>query len=320
VRVEEGRFAVLLEEPGTFHVAVQRRDGSRAAVAEPVVFESASKEIIIRLGDARIPGVVENADGTPAANVRVSARRSGETRATAEAQGRSDSSGRFSLDELTAGSWTLTAGNDGGQSAGVVVDALPGRTADGIRLVLRELHALRAKVVLADGTPAAHAALLVRDDALGQGGLTAMTDARGEFELLHPTALDGVAANVFVRLGDGRGFAKRLPLRDGMTLTASRTGTVVLRRTDGPWRRDTVMDHVLVGEDRSWVQPLNVGRAEGDRLTVALAPGVWRYVVLSGPEQSRLLRSGGGTTLPAVRTFVVQESAVLEVQIDVGAQ
>jgi hypothetical protein len=313
--IEDGRFAVLLEEPGTFSVSIQRRDGSRIAVAEPIAFESASKETVVRLGDAQIAGIVENAEGKPVANMRIDARRNNDGRAAAQAEARSDSTGRFSFDELAAGTWTLVARNDRDQSADVTVEALPGRATDGIRLVVRELHRLRGKVVFANGTPAAHAALLVRDSSLGEASVTAMADDRGEFELRHTSPLDGKVANVFVRAGDGGGFVKRIPLREGMTLAAPRIGTVHFHRTDAPWRQDTMTDHVLVAEDGAWVHPLNVGRVEADRLVATLSPGVWRYVVISSPEQRRLLRSGAGTSLPALRTFVVQESALNEVEI-----
>lgn len=313
--IEDGRFVVLLEEPGTFSVSIQRRDGSRIAVAEPVVFESASKETTVPLGDAQIAGIVENTEGRPVANIRVDARRHGDGRAAAQSQTRSDSTGRFSFDELAEGTWTLVAHNDREQSADVTVEALPARTTSGIRLVVRELYRLRGKVVFANGTPAAHAALLVRDSSLGDVPITAMADDRGEFELRHTSPLDRRTANVFVRVADGGGFVRRIPLREAMTVAAPRTGTVHFRRADAPWRQDTTTDHVLVSEDGAWVHPTNVGRVEGDRLIAALSPGVWRYVVISTPEQRRLLRSGAGTSLPALRTFVVQESALNEVEV-----
>jgi len=123
--------------------------------------------------------------------------------------------------------------------------------------------------------------------------------------------------NVFVRLGDRQGFAKRIPLRDGMTLTVPRSGTVAFRRgdADAPWQSGTMTDHVLVAQDGAWVHPMSVGRVEGDRLVVALPAGVWRYVVISSPAERQLLRRGAGTSLPAVSTFVVQESARSEVEI-----
>lgn len=309
--IDDGRFTVLLEEPGTFRVAIQRRDGSRVAVPAPVVFESPSKEVTVRLGGARVAGTVAGPDGRPVPDARIYARGPN----GADAQTSSNESGAFTLDDLPAGPWTLRAQRPQEQSDDVTVDVSPGRDAGGVQLVVRAAHVIRGKVALANGTPAVHAALLVGEVEAREVPITALTNERGEFELRHNVPLEGKPANVYVRLGDGAAFTRRLPLHDGMTLTAPQTGTVILHRRDAPWRRDTTSNHILVAEDGAWLHPLNAGRIEAGRLVAALAPGVWRYVVLAGDEHRRLLRSGAGVSLPALHIFVVNPATVAEVEL-----
>jgi len=313
--IDGGRFAVLLEEPGTFRVSIQRRDGSRIDASAPVRFESPSHEVTVRLGEAQIAGVVATADGAPVGNTRVYAQHT-ENVTSATTQTSTDAEGRFVFADLAPGRWSLRATDDRRQSDDVMVDVAPGQERGGIRLVVQQVHFLRGRVVHANGAPAAHAGILVRDASLGNDSIIATAGATGEFELRHTTPLDGKNANVFVRITDGA-FAKRATLKNDMVLVAPGRGIVLLRR-DGPWHASTMADHMLVDENGAWVHPLSVGRIENDLLRLALAPGVWRYVVISTPAQRQLLRSGAGLALPSAGMFTVQESITSEAKVALG--
>ncbi|HYC93128.1 MAG TPA: carboxypeptidase-like regulatory domain-containing protein [Thermoanaerobaculia bacterium] len=309
--IQDRRFEVLLERPGTFRASIQRQDGARIVAPKPVVFDSAGREVEITLGTGRITGIIENTRGEPLAKVSVEARGEGEVLA------RSGEQGVFTLDAIPAGKWQVYAWseNERSDTVEVTVGDVP---VTGIRLVMRERRLIRGTLRDANGTPVAGAAVFAVPLALsGQESLIAQTDEQGRFELKDPPPPQTpFAANVMVALTMQHSFVRRMEVRDPLTLQVPAFGTALLHRSDQRWSVESMANHVLVAADGAWVSPVNAGHVQGGQTLVArLVPGVWRYVVLATPADRLALRGGNGLALPPLTTFVVEENKPVEVEL-----
>lgn len=309
--IVDRRFEVLLENPGTFRAWIQRQDGARIVAPNPVVFDSADREVEIILGTGRITGIVENTRGEPLAKVRIEARGEG------EAVARSSEQGVFTLDALPAGKWQIFASSENGRSdtTEVTVGDTP---VTGLRLVMRERRVIRGTLHHANGTPVADAAVFVVP--LGRSGadaLIAQTDEQGRFELQDPPPPQmPFAANVMVALTLQHTFVRLMEVRDDLALQVPAFGTALLRRPDQRWSSESMRNHVLVAPDGAWASPANVGRVQdGQTLVARLVPGVWRYVVLKTPADRLALHSGNGLALEPLTTFVIDVNTPVEVEL-----
>ncbi|HEX2120493.1 MAG TPA: carboxypeptidase-like regulatory domain-containing protein [Thermoanaerobaculia bacterium] len=316
-RVEDGRFAVVLDRPGTFRGSLQMAGGKRIPLTAPIVFESTDEEVVIRAGDAAVSGVVENGRGEPAPRARIIARLDGAA-PPAEAQTISRD-GTFEVAGLPAGRWLVHAAAEGARSETIPVVLAEGASKTGLRLRLIPTTRVTGRVRHAGGAPASGALVIVHDRAAPAApALLALTNESGEFTF-EIRAGHATTANVVVIASDGAASARRAEIRDGTAVVLpSAYGTVRLQRDRGAWEPLALGSHFLVADDGSWISALASARVDGRSLVwPRLAVGRWRYVVAE-PHQVPLVKMGDGIALTPRATFVVGETANPDVSIAFG--
>lgn len=311
--IANGAFAVLLERPGTFGASVQRTDGARLPVLQPVAFRSPREEVHVRLGASVVAGRVVNERGDPVPDVRVTMVSTSD--GSVEAQAFSAADGSFEVRALSAGRWQLRAGATGRRSQTQFVEIKDDEIRRGLELRLMQLKAVRGTVRNAAGAVIRDAIVIIADGAHPERPpLTAVTNDRGEFQIEIPVA-DASPANVVVTPIDKAWLhAARVELRDGMTIvTAPLFGSVTLQ---GPFTPAAAGAHAIVGEDGAWFHPLTAGLLAGGTIVLKAIPaGNWRYVVADQPALRDLVRLGKGNLITPAATFVSDPQRPAEVVV-----
>ena len=205
VHSDDGAFALEDVPPGTWEVVAHARGYQTARVGGVTVEEGGTRDA----GDVRlVPGnairgqVLDGASGVPVLDASVSAQRAGGGgRALAllmgEADARTDADGRFSIEGLAAGSYTVVAQHPDFANASTLaevkegpVDAdlrmTPGGTLGGVVLSETSSPLAGASVTLSAG--GGGGGFGRGGGAAFGGGQSTVTDETGRFRFLHVTA------------------------------------------------------------------------------------------------------------------------------------
>ena len=159
---EAGHFAVTLDEPGRYLLAVDARGGGRDSLHPARIPREPVVDLEIALPSARLAGIVVSATGDPVQGARVWIDRDGEWNPTAQGQGRSTETGPeglFRFEGLEAGTWSVGAEGTRGQG-GIRLEA--DGAFEAVRLVREATGTVRGRVLHADGSPAAGVAVYAR--------------------------------------------------------------------------------------------------------------------------------------------------------------
>ena len=127
-----GRFRTSIERPGRYTAWVFASESGIPLTQVPRVFLSSDGVVEIVLPQGRITGQVYGPDGAPRAGVRVEATFQPPADIDPEVvflrpRSRTDTSGRFCLDALPAGEWSLAAKDGNETSRPVSVSLSPGQ-------------------------------------------------------------------------------------------------------------------------------------------------------------------------------------------------
>jgi len=189
----EGRFQILLQEPGEyrFSVAQPKEESSTRIVSfKETVPALAQHEVILAFETGSLSGRVTLATGEPAqgAEVRVLAAKGEDPRrASGGGSVSTNVEGRYSFTGLPAGRYRLNASAaskkqiyfDGSGSTGDI-QLEPGAALENVDIQLSEGGAVEGRVLRADGKPAAGARMELRGrESLGGSA----ADAQGNFVL-----------------------------------------------------------------------------------------------------------------------------------------
>jgi hypothetical protein len=318
---EEGRFEVLLDQPGFYDARVSDRQGRLArATVSKVAFLDPEDEVRLEIPAGRISGRVVDSGGSPVPNARVEIRayRGPEDTETpsdlrlATVSARTGPDGSYALEGVEAGECSLGAhaGERGSvprplqlradeRIEGVDLEILDPELVSGVVLdeLGRPLAGTEGRVSFA---PAAGRA--PRQDAAW------VSDREGRFTF-DAAGFVGSDANFSLRTASGTVSAQRHRLSDGLVLQVSeRSGEAQIRLApeDG-WDRLSPFGLWLVRDDGSFIAPKLIPAAEDRQVRVlsGLAPGRWRLVSVGSGDLVALLLAGGGVQLPSITTFDV---------------
>lgn len=204
----DGSYSMVLDSAGDYSIIV----GARLGDPDSTEFQESIPEVPEHRLDLELPagtirGRVLGPDGSPAANVSLTAEREGRATIFAFDMGRSQQTaedGSFALTNLRPGSYTLRVGNSGfagafGQSArfgtAVVtgIELAEGQSRDDIVVRLDAPCAIEGVVRAGDGKPISGAAVFVRDSAgrVINPLSSCMTNTEGRFKF------DGAAQGTY---------------------------------------------------------------------------------------------------------------------------
>jgi large repetitive protein len=205
VHSEDGAFALEDVPAGTWEVVAQAKGYQSARVGGVAVDEGGTREgVEIRLnpGHAIRGRVLDGAGGVPILDASVTLQRAGGGgRALAQLMGesdaRTDGEGRFAIEGLAPGSYTVVAQHPDYADATAVVDVKDGPAAAELRMVPG--GTVGGVVLSSANTPLAGAAVSLasggRGGGFGRGGFggfaggdTTVTDESGRFRFRHVTA------------------------------------------------------------------------------------------------------------------------------------
>ena len=218
---DEGRFEIVLDEPGTFMVNVQAvgPDGTQQSLEFfRTIPDEEDVDVELQLPVGGIAGRVLGPDGSPAGGVRVSLGTDGPLRNGSFAGGRyseitTEPDGTYRMTWLRAGTYTVSAGGtflggmfggDGSQGARVVrggVRVPEGQWVEGLDFRLPKPGVLVGRVVDRTGSPVPEAAIFIRDEngvPLERITMT-QTGADGKFRY---TGIAPGSYSVAARVGD----------------------------------------------------------------------------------------------------------------------
>jgi hypothetical protein len=320
---EDGRYQALLEGPGHYKAEVTDLQARRfvSATVPEVEFGNPDLPVDIELPGASVRGQVLDEEGQPVAEARVElfGRRtagSGEGVQHLRRFWRSDEAGRFAIEALGPGSWTIVASAGEQKSAPQTLDVPRDARVGGLRLVLEEGGGVSGQVVDGLGRPAAGARLWisVQPETAGEvlPPIGAVTDAEGRFQV--QGVYEGRPANLQVSGPDGLSAAFRVELADGLRLDLPAAGgpLELSLPCDGPLA-GTVRDLALVSERGAFlslVRHASPARdADGQVCQVVwtvprLAAGPWRLVAATNAPQVAALEAGAGQSLPALADLI----------------
>jgi protocatechuate 3,4-dioxygenase beta subunit len=204
VHSEDGTFALEDVPAGTWEVVAQAKGYQSARVGGVSVDEGGARDgVEVRLtpGNAIRGRVLDGAGGVPVLDASVTLQRGGGggrglAQLMGEADARTDGDGRFAIEGLAPGSYTVVAQHPDYADATAVVDVKEGPAAAELRMLP---GGTVGGVVLSTGsTPLAGAAVSLSSGAAGgfprggfggfAGGDTTITDDAGRFRFRHVTA------------------------------------------------------------------------------------------------------------------------------------
>lgn len=316
----DGQFQVLLEGKGQYAVSVQDSGRRSVKLGRYVTFEDPDDEIEIELPTGRkIRGRVVDSAGSPVEGVGVSATQHSVEPAGAVGIG-SSADGTFALDGVMPGRWELIAESKNERSERVMVAVGEGDL-DGITLVVDPVQTVKVRVVDTTGAPLSFASVDARFLAPGAveaqyyGGLTR---ARGEVELRLSRAQQATPTNLVIQtLPEGRLSCEVRRLDSDHTIQVGPHGGEV--RFIDRWVAKTGRKKWLVSSSGCAVpfQAVVEDESNGRQVKVIkrLAPGRWTYVEPNNPEELAAIFTGRGSTLPPIKTFLVEAGKTTNVDL-----
>jgi hypothetical protein len=317
----DGRFVVLLENPGDYKVSVQQKTrGSVVSLDHYIAFEEAGDEVSIELPIGQIGGRVIDSAGVAVRDVLVSATQQIADLA-GEAAARAAADGSFVLDYVEAGRWVVVAESKNGRSEPVTVVADDG-TVDGVTLVLDPVEVVRLKVVDVTGAPVHDVSVTVEflaPDAATPTRQAAFTRRDGTMDLRLAPWQRAMTANIVLRrLADQRLFCALRTLDADQTITMP-PHSGELRLIARQWTGDST--------DRGWLlspegcsvpfYANSVRESDGTEAMVFrnLAAGRWTYLRTRNPTQLGAVLTGRGAALPAIQTFTVDAGKTTRIKV-----
>ncbi|HEY0140108.1 MAG TPA: carboxypeptidase-like regulatory domain-containing protein [Thermoanaerobaculia bacterium] len=320
---DEGRFVVLLPNAGDYTAQVTEGTVDGHARAPRVAFPENDTSVEIRLPAASVRGVVVDEQQRPVARAAIDLTwTAGFDESTLPADrartAHSDAAGRFAVDTLSPGEWTVEAKGDGGRSKTVRVRTSEEAAADSVRLVLRRTRQVAGRITTADGATVARAVVILTipdPNAPGRFFREAVpTGADGTFAFDVPSRFNA-AANVEVAGRDGSVAMTRRPIDGNFDVVMPAGGGDVRLRFDDFTAADGFV--ALVAPDGVFFQPANLRLTRNDTIR-HLPPGPWRLVEAAAPGAIDVLLRGGGHALPAVSQFHVTAGERLDVVVTRG--
>jgi hypothetical protein len=335
VRVDEdGRYQALLEEPGLYRAQVSDLRDRRfvSATVPEVDFGNPDLPVDIELPGASLHGQVLDEDGRPVADARIElfGRRSSSAGVgihDLHRFWRSDDEGEFSIEALTAGSWTVIASAGERESSPKTLDIPGDARVDGVRVVLEDGERLEVQILDNFGAPVpgARVWVWVQPHASGQvlPPIGAVTDANGRFRL--QSHFEGRPANFEVASPSGLSAALRADVSDDLQLELPSFGaSLEVSIPCEAWLAATDVHLLLVSGGGAFLSlpRHSSGNRDGNDGTCRwswtvpnLAAGRWRLVALQSDAQAAAVESGDAHVLPVLAEVLSRPGETLTVSL-----
>jgi hypothetical protein len=327
----DGSFTVALERGGRYAVEVHEIGGPAGGTVPAVTFGSIDDLVEIRVPDGSVSGLVVDGQEKPLANAQVAAEQVAETRTDGAQTGdlvatalrtASGSDGRFRLDGLAAGSWTLVATLDGRTSDPVAASLQDGAPEEEIKLVISDREKLAGHVFSPSGDPVAGASVAIAfppsETAIWPRHVVVMSAADGSFAVERLSPPDSVV-NVAVQAPGFPIYTGRRPLTPGaMELQlSSMGGGVKLHLSKGSWGEFPGDLLIFVAADGSFVGSATA-RAERRSSWLALpslSAGPWTLARLDSIGSEIVAVTGAARGLVPLARFAVVPGTSIEVEV-----
>ena len=329
----DGTFSVALDRTGRYSVDVQSPQGAFLGTVPSVAFADADDPVEIRVPDGTVTGMVVDRQEKPVAKARVVAEQVAETRdegaQTGELQatargGVSDGDGRFQVDRLAPGPWSLVATLDDRSSDPVRVAVQDESPQEGVRLVIPDRAKLSGHVLSPSGEPVPGAAVTIDFPPDATAPLprraVAMSAADGSFDVDQLSAADSVV-NVAVRAPGFPVSTSRRPLTAGALeiQLAAAGGSVALHLVTGSWSEFPPDLVVFVAADGSVVGSATAGAASRfpwQWLSLpSLAAGPWTLARLDSIGSEIAAVEGAARGLMPLAHFTVIPGGSVQVEV-----
>ncbi|HLX08877.1 MAG TPA: carboxypeptidase-like regulatory domain-containing protein [Thermoanaerobaculia bacterium] len=329
----DGTFSVVLDRTGRYAVDVQTPQGSFLGTVPSVAFDDGDDPVEIRVPDGTVAGMVVDRQEKPVAKARVVAEQVAEAReagaqtgdleATARG-GVSDGDGRFQVDRLAPGPWSLVATLDDRSSDPVRVAVQDEIPQEGIKLVIPDRAKLTGHVLSPSGEPVPGAAVTIDfppdETAPLPRRAVAMSAADGSFDV-EQLATAGSVVNVAVRAAGFPVSTSRRPLAAGALeiQLAAVGGSVALHLATGSWSEFPPDLVVFVAADGSVVGSATAGAASRfpwQWLSLpSLAAGPWTLARLDSIASEIAAVAGAARSLVPLAQFTVVAGGSVQVEV-----
>ncbi|MCB1035049.1 MAG: carboxypeptidase regulatory-like domain-containing protein [Acidobacteria bacterium] len=185
----EGRFRGWVRRPAhpmiTFLLApLENPNFERRLQIQDFDPEAEILEFLLEMGAGSIVGAVTHTDGLPAPEALVLARDASMN----EVRAKADREGRFKLEGVEPGTWTLAASQfDVAWAEEQQVTIVPGGGPEEVSLRLEEVRQVRGRILLTSGEPVAGARVGLRVPSPVPAVVGTSTDVQGDFSIRVPS-------------------------------------------------------------------------------------------------------------------------------------
>jgi protocatechuate 3,4-dioxygenase beta subunit len=313
-----GAYEVGLDEPGAYTVMVGLGDSGGNSTTRIEVPDDSYVTRDIRLEVDGVSGIVlDDRDGSPVAGAEVTAR--ADTGAGNGLDGLrlavSDDAGRFSLQHMESGSYTVTAIAPGFEAGTVPVQVGSGQQVDGVEIRLTAGRTVRGRLTDPSGNGIASAQVLAAPsgtiDEFGATAAKAVTDVGGRFQLTVPAEgpIDLTALSANWAPARRTAIVPTGADDEEIAMTAARGGTLELQVLDGAGRPAVGLTVVVrpaapfLGSALATIlRPPAPTRSDGTTVVENLAAGAYEVRAGAGDSaSSQAIVSDGARTATVLR-------------------
>lgn len=288
-----------IDDNGTFEISLQKPQKLSARISIPgeklrlslqeVDFSDPEETTRILLPEGRLAGTVVGPDGTPVEGVSVSANRflkeEGVRPIMLSQSTMSDELGRFQLDFLTDGTWTLLAQSGSAKSEQIDINLGKDENRSDLFIELAALKEQRGRVLAASGQPLGRVRVVVSTDG-GREMQETRTGQEGEFTVRVPEDFRG-PMNILVQPPGGPAvLVRRAGEPEWVLMMPSEQGE--LRLPSGEHTEHWTLSKPD-GASMSW---LAIADWDSERRSLNVAVGHWLLQRQGGSSQLYEVRPG----------------------------
>jgi len=303
---QDGSFRTILPRPGYYGIAARRQLADPDVELDPIQIERSVYDLRIELPEGSL-SVRVFSDGTPAADVQVTASMLGDSREQNQLlrlsrTARTNLAGEVVLDELQDGTWLVRARGKDEKVAEKTTEIAAARPAS-VRLDLDGGSTLQGSVFDSTGNPAGTATvncIYSANDGIPRIG-SAETDSWGKFAIHFPKPAPE-RLQCGVATADGAiGTFVTAPVDDGRWSLPSATAALTLTNWSDRGNRDR---YWLLGADGglfdvSWAAR-KLGTLDGPFTIRKVPAGAWSIVRADSAGAFSMIAGGGAGALPKI--------------------
>jgi protocatechuate 3,4-dioxygenase beta subunit len=330
---ENGSFRIALRATGTFDVAFKGAGRQIDAVVPRVAFEDPEHDVIVRLPEGSIEGLVSDEKGVGVADADVQAARPPAAAGATDngnrpllSRTKSAADGSFRLSGMDSGGWVVSAEQGALRGGPVKVALAADQHLAGVNLVLHEGNVVSGRVLSSQGTPVSGAYVLVWAAEGAEGSLfesrDTTTGADGAFAIRLNASATGLA-NVEVHAQGWPVGAFRCAVGGDCELQLAPVGGSLVVRSERS-AGQVLSGVLLINQNGAFVTAGGLFGAHtgvvvwGPPMSLSipsLTPGTWKIVSIGGATEIPGVVKSGGASAPVAETVVIQSGQAATVTV-----